>query len=108
MIRVRVSRTGKARYLVDGSNGARYTMDPADWSCSCPDAHRHGKGCKHALACWVLSKATRPATRPKTARCDGCSTYVYRRDLLDVPEGNITFFESERVCHECARAHGVL
>jgi len=57
MIRVRV-RDGRARFLVSGSSGAVYVVDPASWSCSCPDAHRHGKGCKHALACWALWRAS--------------------------------------------------
>ncbi len=61
VIRVRVSG-GRARFLVRGSGGAVYVVDPASWGCSCPDAHRHGKGCKHALACWALRRASaRPA-----------------------------------------------
>ncbi len=61
VIRVRVSG-GHARFLVSGSAGAMYVVDPASWECSCPDAHRRGKGCKHALACWALWRASaRPA-----------------------------------------------
>ena len=54
LIRVRVGRDGRARFLVSGSKGAVYVVDPADWSCTCPDHHRRGAGCKHALACWAL------------------------------------------------------
>ena len=62
VIRVRV-RDGCPRFLVSGSAGAVYVIDPATWECSCPDAHRRGKGCKHALACWALWRASaRPAT----------------------------------------------
>ena len=62
LIRVRV-RDGRPRFLVCGSAGAVYVVDPASWECSCPDAHRRGKGCKHALACWALWRASaRPAT----------------------------------------------
>ncbi len=62
-IRVRV-RDGRARFLVSGSKGAVYVVDPASWGCSCPDHHRRGAGCKHALACWALWRASsRPATR---------------------------------------------
>lgn len=61
VIRVRVSG-GVARFLVSGSKGAVYVVDPASWSCTCPDAHRHGKGCKHALACWALARAGGPPT----------------------------------------------
>ena len=61
MIRVRV-RDGRARFLVCGSEGAVYVVDPASWNCTCPDHHRRGKGCKHALACWALWRASaRPA-----------------------------------------------
>ncbi len=61
VIRVRV-RDGRPRFLVSGSAGAVYVVDPASWECSCPDAHRRGKGCKHALACWALWRASaRPA-----------------------------------------------
>jgi len=59
VIHVRVSG-GVARFLVSGSKGAVYVVDPASWSCTCPDAHRHGKGCKHALACWALARAGGP------------------------------------------------
>ncbi len=59
LIKVRISNGG-ARFLVSGSKGAVYVVDPASWSCSCPDAHRHGKGCKHALACWALSRMGGP------------------------------------------------
>ena len=62
VIRVRVSG-GVARFLVSGSKGAVYVVDPASWSCTCPDAHRHGKGCKHALACWALARAGGPPAR---------------------------------------------
>ncbi len=61
VIRVRV-RDGRARFLVSGSGGAVYVVDPGDWSCTCPDHHRRGAGCKHALACWALWRASsRPA-----------------------------------------------
>ncbi len=63
VIRVRVGVDGP-RFLISStsSKGAVYVVDPANWSCSCPDAHRRGKGCKHALACWALGRASaRPA-----------------------------------------------
>ncbi len=65
VIRVRVSG-GHARFLVasQGSKGAVYVIDPASWECSCPDHHRRGAGCKYALACWALWRASaRPALR---------------------------------------------
>ncbi len=57
VIRVRV-RDGRPRFLVNGSEGAVYVVDQASWSCTCPDHHRHGKGCKHALAAWALWRAS--------------------------------------------------
>ena len=63
VIRVRVAGAC-TRFLVSGSKGAVYIVDPATWECTCPDAHRRGKGCKHALACWALWRASaRPAIR---------------------------------------------
>jgi hypothetical protein len=61
VIRVRSNADG-ARFLVSGSKGAVYVVNPGDWACTCPDHHRRGGGCKHALACWALAKAAaRPA-----------------------------------------------
>ncbi len=61
VIQVRI-RDGRARFLVSGSGGAVYVVDPATWGCTCPDHHRRGAGCKHAIACWALWRASaRPA-----------------------------------------------
>jgi hypothetical protein len=56
-IRVRV-RDGRPRFLVSGSKAAVYIVNPGDWSCSCPDHHRRGAGCKHSIACWALWRAS--------------------------------------------------
>ena len=56
LIRVRV-RDGRARFLISGSKGAVYVVNPGDWSCNCPDHHMRGAGCKHALASWALWRA---------------------------------------------------
>ncbi len=62
LIRVRVGRDGRARFLVSGSGGAVYVVDPVAWSCTCPDHHRRGVACKHSIACWALWRASaRPA-----------------------------------------------
>ena len=61
VIRVRV-RDGRPRFLVSGSAGAVYVVDPETWECSCPGHHRRGAGCKHSIACWALWRASaRPA-----------------------------------------------
>ncbi len=70
VIRVRVC-DGRARFLVSGSGGAVYLVDPASWACSCPDAHRHGRGCKHALACWALWRASARPALPVAVRVPG-------------------------------------
>ena len=61
VMRVRVGSDGP-RFLVKGSGGAVYVVEPGRWSCSCPDAQRRGRGCKHAIACWALWRAS--ARRP--------------------------------------------
>ena len=65
VIRVRVGRDDRARFLVSGSEGAVYVVDPASWSCTCPDHHRRGIVCKHSIACWALWRASSP--RPALA-----------------------------------------
>ncbi len=72
VIRVRVGADGP-RFLVSSasSKGAVYVVDPASWACSCPDAHRHGRGCKHALACWALWRASARPALPVAVRVPG-------------------------------------
>ena len=61
VMRVRVGTDGP-RFLVKGFGGAVYVVEPGRWSCSCPDAQRRGRGCKHSIACWALWRASaRPA-----------------------------------------------
>ncbi len=171
MVRVRVTGKG-ARFLVSGSKGAVYVVDPASWSCSCPDAHRRGAGCKHSIACWALWRVSAcPAHRVEVAEevpvgamavaeergsyevreCSGClgdgraydgqtgawiahehcsgtgraRTFVYPkagrlrecdscrerfagRDLHEVGDDHLTFFEGDELCEACAVGHGVL
>ncbi len=199
MIRARVRSGELIGYLVEGSGGAVYKVDPASWQCSCPDAHRRGKGCKHAILYWALWRAYRPASfatpgyngrrcaaEPKIVRhepgeglehvgavalrvlegaaraevasgsyeertcsrcfeglaydgqcgewvaCEACSgtgravVFVYGtrnrrlrecagcggrysgRDLFEVGDDNLTFFEGDELCEGCAADHGVL
>jgi hypothetical protein len=72
VIRVRVAADGKQHYLVNGSSGKVYEVNAHTFECSCPDAHRRGKGCKHSIAVWALSKSCRrrKTARPKTTRHD--------------------------------------
>lgn len=58
VVRVRISKTGKPRFLFSSltENGAVYTVDPSSWQCSCPAAHRYEGPCKHGISAWVLSR----------------------------------------------------
>ena len=110
LIRARVGRDGRIALLVAGSGGAVYLVSPGDWSCSCPDYHRRGKGCKHGLACYALWRASaRPA---KTARCASCGEGFARRELVEVgpeqAEHSLEAREGGRYCRPCARRAGVL
>ncbi len=128
VIRVRVAGDGRARFLVSGSGGAVYVVDPArSWSCTCPDYHRRGAGCKHSIACWALRRASaRPALAvegfehvgeivggaPALRQCAGCGERFTGRELVEVgpqeAEWTLAVSEGERLCHPCARRHGVL
>ncbi len=97
VIRVRV-RQGRPRFLVNGSGGAVYSVDPSDWSCSCPDYHRRDATCKHAIACYVLMRASRPA--PKGLRCEACGDRFPRRVMVEVRE-SLTYHEGDLLCTPC-------
>ena len=108
-IRVRVAADGQARFLVSGTGGTVYAVEPASWQCSCPDAHRRGKGCKHSIACWALERAShdeKPAWNDRA--CAGGGGLFHGRDLYEVGDDNLIFFEGDELCRECAHAHGAL
>jgi SWIM zinc finger len=69
VIRIRVRGEKLVGFLVRGSGGSVYRVEPwGSWRCSCPDHHRRGKACKHALACWALWRASaRPAAEASPA-----------------------------------------
>lgn len=58
-VRVRVHADGSRSYTVRSGSKLRkvYTVNPAIWSCSCPDHRRRAAACKHAVACWLLERA---------------------------------------------------
>lgn len=126
MIRVRVSG-GRPRFLVSGSGGAVYVVNPSDWSCTCPDHHRRAAGCKHALACWALWRASaRSAACVESLEhvgeiivrlsmlhpCASCGDRFSRRDLFEVgpqeAEWTLIASEGDALCRPCCRRHGVL
>ncbi len=100
VIRVRV-RQGRSRFLVNGSGGSVYSVDPADWSCSCPDHHRRDATCKHALAAYVLWRVSRPA--PKLPACTSCGHRFRHGELVEVTEddASLTWFPGDRLCKAC-------
>jgi len=109
VIRVRV-HDGGARFLVasQGSGGAVYGVDRADWTCSCPDHHRRDRICKHGLACYILWRASRPV--PTLSKCDGCSARLPRGEMIELHEDNhdnLTYFHGDLLCAGCADGVGV-
>jgi len=84
-IRVRVRRTGRPVFLISSLNsgGITYEVDPADWSCSCPDFHRRGAACKHSLAAWILASAASvpEASVPERSPSEGLTDDEARRWL---------------------------
>ena len=108
-VRVRIAASGRRSFLVAGSHGAVYSVDPSDWSCSCPDAHRRGKGCKHSLVAYVLHRAAKPAVRKRT--CCGCDVRLPRRELVELhPENHdgMVHSDGDLLCQPCANRSGVM
>lgn len=68
--------------------------------CSCPDQVPAGEECKHLSAARYV--------KARIATCSGCGDRVRHRDLYEVGDDNLTFFEGDLVCRECAVGHGVL
>ena len=83
------SCTGEAVYTV------RLVPEPY---CSCPDFR--GGECKHVMAVRVVRK--------KTAPCAGCRSRFCHREMFEVGDDHLTFFEGDLLCGECAGNHGVL
>ncbi len=105
MIRVRIVANGRSKFLVNGSGGNVYTVDPETWSCSCPDHHRRNMVCKHGLSCYVLNRAARPVG-VRLRDCDGCQQPFPRGELVEVHE-NERYFPGDRICRGCADRAGV-
>jgi hypothetical protein len=54
----------------------------------------------------IIVRAVLPTT--KLQPCAGCGGRYMGRELYEVPEGNLTFFEGQELCRECALSHGVV
>jgi hypothetical protein len=74
----------------------------AEEVCECKDFEYRSPegGCVHIIAA-TLCKA-------KTFACCGCGDRFPNRELYEVPDGHLTFFEGDALCEECAGWHGVL
>ncbi len=108
-IRARVGEGRTRRFLVTGSRGATYVVDPSDWSCSCPDHHRRdGAVCKHALSCYVLERASRPRPAPELVPCTSCRKVLPASSLVEVTheDESLTWFPGDRLCKACVVATG--
>ncbi len=68
--------------------------------CECADFERRGLACKHIHAATVA--------RAKTRECAGCSGRFRGRDLVEVGDDSLVFFEGDELCRPCARTHGAL
>ncbi len=124
MIRVRVRDGVRPRFLVSGSGGAVYVVDPVSWGCTCPDHHRRGAGCKHSIAAWALWRASALPALPAgedlghhvagLRPCAGCGERFAGRQLVEVgpeeAEWTLAVSEGERYCRPngCARHQGLL
>ena len=77
-----------------------YVVNLKTRTCPCPDRTPEGEQDKHVVAARYK--------KAKTATCIGCGGRFRHRDLYDVGEDSLTFFEGDVLCGGCARDHGVL
>jgi len=99
------SYQGGGRYLVPSGteSGTLYEVRvgtrPERNRCECRGFASH-KHCSHIAAAQRTARLS--------AVCDGCGERVWRRELVEVGADNLTFFEGDRLCRPCGRAHGAL
>jgi hypothetical protein len=88
-------------WLVPACSGdGLHAVDIETESCDCLDARRQELSCEHVYAARIASS--------KSGECAGCGRKVGYRDLHEVGDDNLTFFEGDVVCESCAMAHGIL
>ena len=69
--------------------------------CECADhAHRAGRRCKHVIGARIF--------KARTGTCAGCGERHRHRDMYEVGDDHLTFFEGDELCRPCARRHGLL
>ena len=87
-------------WLVPSRCGVLYAIDLKSDSCACPDFEERRLPCKHVYAARIAHS--------KSGECTGCGRRVRHRDLHEVSDDHLTFFEGDMLCERCAMDHGVL
>ncbi len=84
-----------------GTSVYEVTLGRKGESCECRDFGFYGdrQPCKHII-CATIARA-------KTGRCDGCGERFPRRDMYEVGDDHLTFFEGDELCRPCATRAGV-
>ncbi len=96
-----ITRVAPWIWSVPSCSGAGvHAVDLKHGTCTCADRTPTGETDKHVTAAKFV--------KAKTATCLGCGERFRHRDLLEVGEDNLSFFEGDLVCIGCAGAHGVL
>lgn len=76
---------------------------PGQEFCPCPDFRKRcadqGIFCKHIHAAL--------AWKERSGECADCKVRLLHRDLFEVEEGHLTWFEGDELCGECASSAGV-
>ena len=101
-VKVRIAADGRRHFLVSStsSGGVAYRVDSGTYSCTCPDAHRRGIGCKHGICCFILQRVARTQRRSCSA-CDRGWVFV-GQEIVDQETGEVSMFHNPIRCRRCA------
>ncbi len=96
-----ITRVAPWIWSVPSATGAGvHAVNLKTGECSCEDRTPADETDKHVVAARYK--------KAKMATCSGCSERLRHRDLYEVGGDNLTFFEGDLVCEDCAANHGVL
>lgn len=87
-------------YRVPGSNGTAYVVSLSREVCECADFEHRGEPCKHIRAAAIVNA--------KCRQCADCGGRFLGRDLSEVEDGHLTWFEGDELCRQCALSWGLL
>ncbi len=98
----RFAYVGGGVYLVPSGSDATsvYEVSLRGERCECADHKHRGGRCKYILALRIF--------KARTGTCAGCGERHRHRDMFEVGDDHLTFFEGERFCRPCAHRCGVL